>query len=149
MIEISATVGDESAGGAPPPLKEIEGAARAALEAEGVRDAELSIALLDDEEIARLNREHLGHEGPTDVISFALHQPGTPVIGDIYIGAEQAARQAAEAGVDRSEELLRLAIHGTLHVIGHDHPPGPERIASPMYLRQEEILASFLARRRG
>ena len=116
--------------GVSPPLEEaeVERAVRHVLRAEGHAAAELSVALLDDTEITRLNREYLGHDRPTDVISFALHEPGEPPLGDVYVG------------VDPGEELLRLAVHGTLHVLGYDHPEGEERTGSAMFLRQEELL---------
>lgn len=125
---------------------EVERAVRAVLAAEGVRDAEISVAFLPDPEIARLNRKHLGHTGPTDVISFALHEAGEAPLGDVYVGAEQAARQAGEWGVAPSEELLRLAIHGTLHVLGYDHPKEGDSLDSPMGRRQEELLRLVLGR---
>lgn len=125
---------------------EVERAIRAVLAAEGIREAEISVAFLPDPEIARLNREHLGHAGPTDVISFALHEPGEAPLGDVYVGAEQAVRQAEEWGVAPSEELLRLAIHGTLHVLGYDHPKEGDSLDSPMGRRQEELLRSVLGR---
>jgi probable rRNA maturation factor len=125
---------------------EVERAVEWVLDAEGVGDAELSVALVSDEEIAALNERYLSHEGPTDVISFPLHRPGGAPLGDIYVGAEQALRQADETGQPPRVEILRLAMHGTLHVLGYEHPEGPERELSPMYLRQEELLATFLAR---
>ena len=126
------------------PLEEVERAVAAVLDAEGVGEAEISVAFVSDAEIASLNERFLSHEGVTDVISFPLHLPGGSPLGDIYIGAEQAARQAP--GPVR-EEILRLAVHGTLHILGYEHPEGPERDDSPMYLRQEELLAAFLASR--
>jgi probable rRNA maturation factor len=122
----------------------VEEAMRSVLRAEGVREAELSVAFVGDEQIAALNRDYLQHEGPTDVISFALHDPGQSVLGDVYVGVEQARRQAAELGVALQVELLRLAIHGTLHVLGYDHPEGEGREECPMYRRQEALLASIL-----
>jgi probable rRNA maturation factor len=130
----------------PLPPERVEAAVRWALEAEGIERAEISVALLGDEEITELNRTYLRHEGPTDVISFPLHEPGQPPLGDVYIGLPQALRQADELGVPVDEELLRLAIHGTLHVLGYDHPPGEDREHTPMYRRQEELLRAFLAR---
>jgi probable rRNA maturation factor len=66
------------------------------------------------------------------------------------VGAEQAARQAAELGVPLDEELLRLVIHGTLHVLGYDHPDSDEeRAGSPMYRRQEALLTELLAAERA
>lgn len=116
------------------------------LAAEGVTRGEVSVALLDDDAIRRLNREHLHHDRPTDVISFALWEEGEPVVGDIYLGVEQAARQAGELGVEVEEELVRLAVHGTLHVLGWDHPEEADaRDASPMYRRQEALVRELIA----
>lgn len=121
----------------------VERAARAALLARGVHDGELSVTLLGDRAIAELNRVWLGHEGPTDVIAFTLHESGEPPLGDVYIGIRQASRQAGALGVDPKEELARLAIHGTLHVLGFDHPAGADRTSGPMWREQERILAGL------
>ena len=129
------------------PLERLEAVAALVLRERGVVRAELSLTLLDDGEMTRLNRDYLGHEGTTDVVSFPLEAPGGVVIGDVYIGAEQAARQASELGVPLEEELLRLAVHGTLHVLGFEHPEDGDRAGSEMYRLQEELLARFLAGR--
>jgi probable rRNA maturation factor len=123
---------------------DVERALLAVLHAEGVAEASLSIAFVDDAEIAAMNEQYLGHAGPTDVISFPLNLPDGPTVGDVYVGVEQARRQAAELNVPFAEEVLRLAIHGTLHVLGYDHPEDADREASPMYQRQEHLLASVL-----
>lgn len=128
------------------PLKLLENAALAVFRKEGISDGELSLTLLDDDGIRTLNRDYLGRDRPTDVIAFSLHEPGEPVVGDVYVGYEQAARQAEAEGVELEEELARLAIHGTLHVLGHDHPLDEDRWASPMFRLQEEILAGVLGR---
>jgi probable rRNA maturation factor len=130
----------------PLPAERVEAAVLRTLAEEGVERAEISVAFLSDAEIAAMNRDYLAHEGPTDVITFPLHEPGQPPLGDVYIGLRQAERQAAELGVPPEEELLRLAIHGTLHVLGHEHPEGEEREESAMYRRQEELLRAFLSR---
>lgn len=130
----------------PLPSDTVEEAARWVLESEGIPAAELSFAFLSDDEIAALNREYLHHEGPTDVISFPLHQAGHVPLGDVYVGLEQALRQAEEHSVPSTDEVLRLAIHGTLHILGYDHPVGEDRERSRMYLRQEELLRAFLVR---
>jgi probable rRNA maturation factor len=122
----------------------VEAALERVLREEGVEAAELSVAFVDDDRIAALNREYLMHEGPTDVISFPLHASGQPVLGDVYVGVQQAERQARELGERFEVELLRLAVHGTLHVLGYDHPEGDEREQSPMYRRQEELLFLIL-----
>jgi probable rRNA maturation factor len=143
-IEVEVQTGE---GVAPPVgLDRIAAAVEHTLRAEGLTAAELSVTLLTDAEIARMNQEFLDHAGPTDVISFPLHAPGQPVVGDVYVGVDQARRQAADLEVPLQEELLRLAVHGTLHVLGYDHPDGDEREHSPMYLRQEELLRTLLGR---
>lgn len=122
----------------------VEEVVEAVLRSENVGAAAISVTFLSDPEIARLNSEYLSHEGPTDVISFPLTQPGGPAVGDVYIGADRAVLQAGELGIDVAEELLRLTVHGTLHVLGYDHPESGERETSPMYLRQEELLRAYL-----
>jgi len=100
---------------------------------------EISVALVDDPSIALLNERFLGREGPTDVLAFSLGD-GVDVVGDVYVGFEQARRQAADLGISLAEELVRLAIHGTLHVLGHDHPEDDERDASAMFALQEQLV---------
>lgn len=114
------------------------------LREEDVADAEISVTLLDDEAIRAMNRDYLGKDRPTDVIAFSLGD-GDETLGDVYLGVDQARRQAEELSVDYVEELLRLAIHGTLHVLGHDHPEGDDRDDSPMYRLQERLLREVLA----
>ena len=77
------------------------------------------------------------------MIAFSLGSPEEP-LGDIYVGADQARRQADALGVPLAEELVRLTIHGTLHVLGHDHPDGGDRFDSPMYVLQERLLSEVL-----
>ncbi|HEX6747518.1 MAG TPA: rRNA maturation RNase YbeY [Longimicrobium sp.] len=141
-IEIDVSVGS----GVTPPVEpeRVEAAVRHVLLAENVRVAEISVALVGDDEIAALNADYLQHEGPTDVISFPLYAEGDPPLGDVYVGVDQALRNAAEYGVSPAEEVLRLAVHGTLHVLGWDHPEGEDRTGSEMFARQEELLRAFL-----
>ena len=102
------------------------------------------MTFLGDADIEAMNQKYLGRSGPTDVISFPMYESGEPVLGDIYIGAEQAARQARELGVGLEEELVRLTVHGVLHVLGHDHAEGPERTEGGFFLRQEHLVREFL-----
>jgi probable rRNA maturation factor len=116
------------------------------LKAERVRDALLSITLVSASQIARLNRAHLGHAGSTDVISFALTNPPSAsarqaIVGDIYIAPAVARANATRLRASVREEIARLVVHGTLHVLGHDHPDGAGRTSSPMWRRQEQLLA--------
>jgi probable rRNA maturation factor len=124
----------------------VKEAAAAVLSAEGVRNAMLSITFVGRAAMSELNRRYLGHRGPTDVISFGLGRQGRggPVVGDIYICPEIARSNAARQGVSSQEELLRLVVHGTLHTLGYDHPDGMTRTESPMWRRQERILARVI-----
>jgi probable rRNA maturation factor len=130
----------------------VAAVARGVLEAERVREAMLSIAFVTDREIARLNRVHLGHRGATDVISFGFAPAGAgggPVVGDIYIAPGVAREHARVHGVGVREELARLVVHGTLHVLGHEHPVDGTRGDSPMWRRQEALLARLFGTRAG
>jgi probable rRNA maturation factor len=124
----------------------VRRAAAATLKAEKVADAMLSITFVGRAAISRLNRRYLGHEGATDVISFGLGRVGKrdAVLGDIYICVEVARGNARRQRIPAGEELLRLVVHGTLHILGHDHPTGATRTRSPMWRRQEKILARIL-----
>ena len=122
----------------------------AVLAAEGIRDGELSLTFLPDDPIRALNRRWCGHDWVPDVIAFGLHDPGGAPVGDIYIGVAQAARQAQENGVSDREELVRLVIHGTLHVLGYDHPEAwADRAESELYRKQENLVQQTLARASG
>ena len=110
----------------------------------GVGEGEVSLALLEDQAVRELNRTYLGRDRPTDVIAFALHDVGQPVLGDIYLGYDQAVRQAGEMSIPLIEELVRLAIHGTLHVLGHDHPETDARFDSEMFRVQERLVRKLL-----
>lgn len=125
----------------------VAGIARAVLRAEKVSHALLSVAFLSDRKMAALNRRYLGRRGPTDVIAFGFSRPDgdAPVIGDIYIAPAVARANALAHGVPVREELGRVIVHGTLHVLGHDHPEDDGRTASPMWRRQERLLARALA----
>jgi len=119
-------------------------AAKAALAELAVAEAEISITLTGDDAMARLNAAWLGHDCPTDVLAFPLYEAGEPPLGDVYIGVGQAARQARAMGVPLREEVARLAIHGTLHVLGMDHPAGRGRQSSGMWQIQERVLATLM-----
>jgi probable rRNA maturation factor len=117
----------------------IKEAAVAALRAEHTRHAMLSIAFVGRSRMSELNRRYLGRSGATDVISFSLGYGA--IVGDIYICPAIARTNARRQRVSAGEELLRLVVHGTLHVLGHDHPDGRGRTVSKMWRKQERILA--------
>jgi probable rRNA maturation factor len=110
---------------------------------EKIRDAMISIAFVGKTAIAALNSNYLKHAGPTDVISFGMkreNQTG-PVIGDIYICPEIAQRNAKRLKISVRQEIERLVVHGSLHVAGNEHPEDESRTSSPMWRKQEKILA--------
>jgi probable rRNA maturation factor len=117
---------------------------RSVLRALKVPRAMISVTFVSSRTSAALNRRHLGHRGPTDVITFALGaDPAGTVIADIYISPDVARLQAKEFGVGVREEIARLVVHGVLHACGWDHPEGDERTTSPMWRRQEQLLHRF------
>jgi probable rRNA maturation factor len=129
------------------PRREAERLARAAarvLRWEGARRTRVELVLLDPAGMRRLNRRVTGRRGLTDVLAFALPQPDGSVVGDVIIcpGAAERYARAAHPGDDRAraEELIRLAVHGTLHVLGYDHPEGASRVRSAMWRRQERYV---------
>ncbi len=104
------------------------------------RTANLSVTFLGRDAMRRLNARYLGHDRPTDVIAFALPGPAGALAGDVYLCPWVAARSARTHRVPLRRELLRLVIHGTLHVLGWEHPDGGDRSGSPMWRRQERYL---------
>jgi probable rRNA maturation factor len=101
--------------------------------------ADISIALVDDATIHALNRVHLGHDWPTDVLSFTLSEPGEAVLaGELVISAERAAATATERGLDPHAELALYLVHGLLHLCGYDDRSDAD--ACRMQARQCEIL---------
>ena len=129
----------------PLPRAKVRKIVRAAMQAQGVGDALISVAFVGVATITRLNRDYLRRNGPTDVIAFGLERAGraAPVIGDIYICPKIAERNARRLRVPIKRELARLVVHGTLHVLGLDHPDDEARGTSPMWKKQERILASI------
>ena len=88
------------------------------------RHALISVTFLGRDAMRRLNAEHKGHDRPTDVLSFALGDPRARTVGDVYVCAWVAAREARARGIPLRQELIRLVVHGTLHALGREHPEG-------------------------
>ncbi len=103
----------------------------------------VDITLLPAAAMRRANRRATGRRGLTDVIAYALPQPDGQLVGDVYICPDAAAR-AAPSSAGLREELVRLAVHGTLHVLGYDHPEGTGRTRSRMWQRQERYVKRLL-----
>jgi len=108
--------------------------------------AELSVVLVSDREMRRLNRRYRGRDRTTDVLAFAQREGdgGAPegVLGDVVVSIDTARRQAAERGHTVGREVDRLLVHGLLHLLGYDH----ERSAAEArrMQRRERALARCL-----
>jgi probable rRNA maturation factor len=121
----------------------IRRAAEAALRDAGVREGEVAIALVDDAQMRRLNREHRGIDKATNVLSFPAakigHEDGA--LGDIVLAYETLAREAEAERKSVTDHLMHLVVHGTLHLLGFDHASDAE--AEAMEARERAILATI------
>ena len=130
----------------PFPENLLERAVNAALtyETESL-DSELSIVLTDEARLQQLNRDYLGIDAPTDVLSFPASETdpetGGRYIGDILISVPRAQTQAEAAGHPLEWEVQLLVVHGVLHLLGHDHAQAEEK--TRMWKAQAEILESL------
>jgi probable rRNA maturation factor len=103
------------------PFAQLREASRAVLEGEGVKEAKVSLAFVDNPTIHRLNKQFLDHDEPTDVITFPLSGAGAKLLeGELVIGVEIAIAQAQERGHAVEVELCLYVIHGLLHLCGYD-----------------------------
>ncbi len=129
------------------------------LEGEGVSEGTLDVFFVDRDAIAALNAEHLGKEGPTDVLSFPLDAPplaepapvldplaqlGPPHLGDIVLCRSVAVDQAPTHAGSVDAELTLLLAHGVLHILGHDHAEDDERLAMQARERVHLAAAGFV-----
>jgi probable rRNA maturation factor len=130
----------------------------------GRADCEVELTLSNDSEMERLNFDHMGERNPTDVLAFPLHEwtvdgrhshlsdddgispPGATLLGDVVIDLDQAVRQASAGEWSVAEEIVLLAIHGSLHLLGHDHADIDEEQA--MRGLERDVLAALHRRHR-
>ena len=117
----------------------VRASARAVLKALGHTRSELSVALVDDAEMRELNTAWRGKPRPTDVLSFSLlegegAEHRQSLLGDVVISVETARAQARQRHRSLADEITRLLIHGTLHLLGFDH----ERAAEARLMQAEE-----------
>ena len=108
----------------------VQAAADRVAEGEGVTWAEVNVILGDHRLVHDLNREWLGHDWETDVVSFPLHEDASEGIeGEVYVDLDTAREVAPEHGATFDEEALRYVIHGLLHLVGHDDATDEQRAA--------------------
>jgi len=120
----------------------LEHAALAVLDLSGVPAGDVTIVFVDDVRIQDLNRDFLGHDAPTDVLSFPADESdpetGRRYLGDVVISFARAVEQAGERGHTVEAEMQLLVVHGVLHLLGHDHAETGER--ERMWAAQAEVL---------
>ncbi len=108
-----------------------------------VKRGEVSLAIIDDATMQQLNRTHLQHDYPTDVLSFLWHRDQDMLEGEVIVSAETAVRAARDYNWTEANELLLYALHGTLHLVGYDDHTDTDRQAmrdrETYYLRQAGI----------
>ena len=122
----------------------IKKKARAILNALDSPDAELSVLIVDDPQIAELNQQYLNHSGPTNVIAFPMQEGQyteiTPdLLGDVVISVDTANLEAEQADLTFELRFDQLLIHGILHLFGYDHITNEED-ARRMDAKSEELL---------
>ncbi len=122
----------------PLPATTVERTVTSVLDGEDAGPALVSVTFLTGPKMRGLNRRSLGRDRATDVIAFELPHDGR-IVGDIYI-CPAVARRRRTAGVPEHEEIIRLVVHGTLHVLGYRHPDGEGRQRSAMWRRQERYV---------
>ncbi len=121
----------------------LERAATAALVQQSAPDVDLTLVLTGDTQVQTLDREYLGNDAPTDVLSFPSTvtdpETGRRYLGDIIISVPQAESQSQAAGYSLEAELSLLVVHGVLHLLGHDHAELKDK--ARMWAAQSEVLS--------
>jgi probable rRNA maturation factor len=107
-------------------------------------DGELSILIVDDAEIGKLNKAFLGRSGPTNVIAFPMQEGpfreiNPNLLGDVVISVDTAAREARQASISLESRFDQLLVHGLLHLFGFDHEKTPKQ-AEAMTMEEEKLL---------
>jgi probable rRNA maturation factor len=122
----------------------VERAGMAALK-HAAAEGGLTVVLTDDEQLQQLNRDYLGIDSPTDVLSFPAAETdpetGMPYLGDVLISVPRAESQARAAGHPLQSEVQLLVVHGVLHLLGFDHAQVEER--ARMWAAQDEVLTGI------
>jgi probable rRNA maturation factor len=110
----------------------------------GREEVELSVVLTDNADIQALNREYLGRDRPTNVISFPQQEGEGPQgshLGDVVISVERAAEEALDAGIETMDRIRALLVHGICHLCGYNHEGVSEEMTHEMEAVEERVLA--------
>jgi probable rRNA maturation factor len=125
------------------PRRETIEASKSVLKAEGLEYRFLNIVFINDRKSQQLNRMFLAHDYATDVLAFRLDE-GSELEGEVYVNLDRARIQAREYGVSFKNEVMRLVIHGLLHLIGYRDMT--ERLQVRMIRKQEDYLQRISGR---
>ena len=125
-------------------LKRLRKIAKGILNEAALPEAELSISFVDDVQIQELNRRYLGRDKPTNVLAFSMREGAfaslqPQLLGDVIISVDTARRQSNRFGLNGTEMVVLLMIHGILHLLGYEHE-GTKKGAYEMTLKQKELL---------
>lgn len=121
--------------------RRLRKAVKTVLEGESICEAEISLAVVDDEIIQQLNRQYLDHDYATDVLSFVLERDGRRLEGEVIVSADTAARTADDYDWTAEDELLLYVIHGALHLAGY--LDGSKKEKAEMRSRERQYLAKL------
>lgn len=116
-------------------------AARRILSDHNMSQGALSIAVVDDETIHRMNVESLNHDYPTDVLSFLYEHRGEHLEGEIIVSSDTALSRAEEFEMKPASELLLYVIHGALHLVGYEDDTAEAK--QQMRVMEEKYLKEF------
>ena len=132
------------------PLKKIRRTVEVILDALDCPDGEISILIVDDPQIEKLNRKYLNRTGPTNVIAFSMREGefshlSPQLLGDVVISTDTAAKEAQNSGMSMEQRFTELLVHGILHLFGYDHE-NSEQNARKMEKKSQELLKLILRR---
>ncbi len=126
------------------PLKKIRRTVEVILGALDCPDGEISILIVDDPQIEKLNLRYLNRTGPTNVIAFSMREGefshlSPQLLGDVVISTDTAAKEAQNSGMSMEQRFSELLVHGILHLFGYDHE-NSEQNARKMEKKSQELL---------
>jgi len=121
--------------------EQIATAVRRVMDDAGVVHGEISLTVVDNPRMHELNREHLDHDYPTDVLSFLLEREDDHLEGEVIVSADYAAEEARRYGWVFEHELVLYFVHGALHLVGYDDTT--PSAAEEMRAKERAILATF------
>ena len=146
MVTVNVIESEEVEGLLPIDRDRMESFARDVLERSGVDRGEYNIVFVDDAYMTELNETYKGRTGTTDVLSFNLTDGNEDMYaGEVYVSLERAKEQALEYGASFEREVVRLVVHGLLHLSGYVHDT--DELFATMNGRTEDLVAAFFESR--